>query len=118
MPSTATWLYPICLVALQIISVGGSIGDLNFVYLFMPTEDRLTYYTFYYSVSSLMSFLGSFIGAQYITRTDGKSFTVLGLSVSNVQLLMLLQTVGFLVFLVAFALLRKGFDEKEKALAV
>ena len=116
MPSTATWLYPICLVALQIISVGGSIGDLNFVYLFMPTEDRLTYYTFYYSVSSLMSFLGSFIGAQYITRTDGKSFFVLGLSVSNVQLLMLFQTVGFFVFLVAFALLRKGFDEKEKAL--
>ena len=115
-PVTVHWLYPIVFILYQVLSVGMSIADSNFAYLFMPEKDRLTYYSFYYSISTIASFLGAFIGAQYISLTQGRGLTVLGISLSNVQLLMVIQAAFFSVFIVALGFMRKRLAEEEKAI--
>ena len=109
-PANVAWLYPLAYVILQIVSVGINIADTNFVYLFMPEEDRLTYYSFYYMISSLASFLGSFLGAQYIILLAGRGFSLLGIPLTSVQMLMLIQAV---LCTVATTLL--GFKKKRLA---
>ena len=117
-PATAKWLYPIVFVVFQIITVGAGVADINFVYLFMPNEDRLTYYSFYYASATVMSFLGSFVGAQYITFSAGKTFTVLGITLANVQLLMLLQVLFFALAMILFTLFRKRLALSEREILV
>ena len=100
-PSTVSWLYPMAYVIVQIATVGESIADMDFIYRFMPKKDRLTYYSFYYLSSAVMVFIGAFLGAQYITYTDGKRFSLFGAVLSNVQLLVLIQS-ALLFFVVLY----------------
>lgn len=117
-PSTAYWLYPMIFIFSQIVTIGVGVSDFNFAYLFMPEEDRLTYHAFYYSSSTVLSFLGSLFGAQYITMTAGKSFTFLGITLANVQLLMLLQAFAFILLVAIFAVLRRSLVAEEKKRAI
>ena len=113
-PATAKWLYPIVFVVFQIITVGSGVADINFVYLFMPNEDRLTHYSFYYASTTLLNFLGSFVGAQYITLTKGRAFTILGITFANVQLLMVFQAIFFLLAVALFAVMRRRLALAER----
>ncbi len=116
-PATVRWLYPIVFIVFQILSVGTGVGNMHFVYLFMPEENRLAYYSFHYSTATVMGFLGSFLGAQFITLTVGRSFSFLGITLANVQLLMLLQALAFGLLILLFAAFRKGLAEEERCLA-
>ena len=100
-PANIRWLYPILYVVFQIIMVGISTADVNFIFLFMPEKDRLTYHAFNFVTGVVAEFIGAFLGAQFITRTAGKTFHILGQDVANVRLLMLLQAIFFFI-LVAF----------------
>ena len=117
-PATAYWLYPLLHVLIQIASVGLGIADMNFIYLFMPKKDRVTFYSFYYVTNTIFSFLGAFVGAQYIIYTDGKIFQLLGIPLANVQLLRLLYAICFMALTILFAFLRRGFVKQEKELAL
>ncbi len=112
-PANVIWLYPLMFVIAQVVSVGAGVADLNFVYLFMPEKDRLTYYSFYYMSAALAVFCGSFVGAQFITLTAGKTISLFGLSLANVQVLMLLQSALFVVMVAVFALLRQRLCDAE-----
>ena len=94
-PENVRWLYPVMFLLMQVLSVGVGIADTNLCYLFMPERDRVTFHAFYYSVSTVASFLGSLIGATFITRSAGKSFEIFGIELANVQMLMLAQATIF-----------------------
>ena len=94
------------------------VANFNFIYLFMPEKDRLTYYSFYYSTATVMSFLGSFFGAQFITRTQGRIFSILGISLAPVQALMLIQMLAFIVIICIFAAFRRSLAEEEIKLRI
>ena len=115
-PATAYWLYPLLHVLIQISSVGLGIADMNFIYLFMPKKDRVTYYSFYYVTNTIFSFLGAFVGAQYIIYTEGKTFQLFGITLANVQLLRLLYAICFMALAILFAFMRKSFARQEKEL--
>ena len=117
-PSTVRWLYPIIFVLYQVVTVGTGIADVNFTYLFMPEKDRLTYYAFYYSYSTILSFLGSFVGARYITLTDGKTFEIFGTAVANVQLLQVLQAACLAVSMLVYVFMRRKLVSAEKECAL
>ena len=101
-PANIRWLYPILYVVFQIIMVGISTADVNFIFLFMPEKDRLTYHAFNFVTGVVAEFIGAFLGAQFITRTAGKTFHILGQEVANVRLLMLLQAIFFFVVVAFF----------------
>jgi hypothetical protein len=63
-----------------------------------------------------MSFVGSFFGAQFITRTQGRVFSLLGIRFAPVQMLMLIQTLIFAVIVCIFASFRRSLNEEEKIL--
>lgn len=113
-PKNVAWLYPVIFIIQQVVTVGVSIADINFSYLFMPEKDRLTYYSLYYSSATVASFLGAFVGAQYIIFTEGKSLSFLGIPFANVQLLMLLQAAGALLTVVVFSALLKCLHRAEQ----
>jgi Na+/melibiose symporter-like transporter len=115
-PATVRWLYPIIFVFAQLVTVGVNVANFNFIYMFMPEKDRLTYYSFYYSTATVMSFVGSFFGAQFITRTQGRVFSLLGIRFAPVQMLMLIQTLIFAVIVCIFASFRRSLNEEEKIL--
>ena len=115
-PANVRWLYPLIFVFYQVVAVGQGIADINFAYLFMPEEDRLTYHSFYYMVATVLGFLGSLFGAQYIIYTEGKTFALLGMELASVQLLMFLQSVAFVLIVSVFAILRPRLVEQEKAI--
>lgn len=106
-PSTVRWLYPLMFVLSQVSSVGVGIADVNFAYLFMPEKDRMTYYSFYYASATLMSFFGTLVGAGCITLTEGRAISLFGISLANVQLLMLLQAAFLAIGVLVLAVLRK-----------
>ena len=112
-PATVHWLYPAAYIALQIVSVGKGIAETDFIYRFMPAEDRLNYHSFYYVTHSLSAFVGAFIGAQYITLTEGRSFDILGTTFANVQLLMLAKAVLFILAICLFTSFRKPLSAEE-----
>ena len=115
LPVNVRWLYPVLFVLMQIVTVGTGIADINYVYLFMPEKDRLAYYSFYYAVSTVASFLGSLAGASFITKTASKSLSLFGAPIESVQLLMLLQAVLHILGILAFARLRRWLVREEKA---
>ena len=112
-PATARWLYPLIFVFSQVVTVGVGVANFNFIYLFMPEKDRLTYYSFYYSTATVTSFLGSFFGARFITRTQGRVFNLFGISLAPVQALMMIQTLAFMVIICIFASFRRSLNEEE-----
>ena len=61
----------------------------------------------------MTSFLGSFLGAQFITRTQGRVFNLFGISLAPVQALMLIQTLAFMVIICIFASFRRSLNEEE-----
>ena len=97
----------------QLVTVGVNVANFNFIYMFMPEKDRLTYYSFYYSTATVMSFVGSFFGARFITRTQGRVFSLLGISFAPVQMLMLIQTLILAVIVCIFASFRRSLNEEE-----
>ena len=113
-PSTVRWLYPLMFVLSQVSSVGVGIADVNFVYLFMPEKDRMTYYSFYYASATLMSFFGTLVGARYITLTEGRAISLFGISLANAQLLMLLQAAFLAIGVLVLAVLRKRLALAER----
>ncbi len=117
-PSTVRWLYPLVFVLSQVVTVGTNVANFNFIYMFMPEENRLTYYSFYYATATVMSFVGSFFGAQFITRTEGRIFSLLGISFAPVQLLMLIQALVFTFLVCVFASLRKSLCEAENLMKI
>ena len=115
-PATVRWLYPVVFVLFQVVTVGMGVANMNFIYLFMPEENRLTYYSFYYASATVMNFFGSLLGAQFITRTEGQILSLLGIRFAPVQLLMLIQALGVAAIVGVFTVLRKPMDEEEKIL--
>jgi hypothetical protein len=117
-PSTVHWLYPMLYLLSQIIGVGSNIAAMNFVYLFMPNEDRLTYYTFYYALVTVTGFVGAFVGAQVVIATEGRDLSMFGIPMASTQLLMLLHASTLAVLVLFFALRRKRLDAKEREMTV
>ena len=117
-PSTVHWLYPMLYLLSQIIGVGSNIAAMNFVYLFMPAEDRLTYYTFYYALVTVTGFVGAFIGAQVVIASEGRALSIFGIPMASAQLLMLLHASTLAVLVLFFALRRKRLDAKEREMTV
>ena len=112
-PATVRWLYPLIFIFAQVVTVGVGVANFNFIYMFMPEKDRLTYYSFYYSTATIMSFVGSFFGAQFITRTQGGIFNLFGISLAPVQALMMIQTLVFTVIICIFSAFRRSLNEEE-----
>ena len=116
-PASVQWLYPAVYVVTQIVAVGKGIADTDFVFRFMPEEDRLNYHSFYYITHSFSAFIGAFIGAQYITLTEGRDFVILGMPFANVQLLMLAKAALFIIGIFLLASFRKELSKEEEIAA-
>ena len=116
-PSTVLWLYPALYLLSLLVNVGGNVASANFVYLFMPEEDRLTYYTFYYGLVTVTGFIGAFIGARVVIATEGKTLSMFGLPLASAQLLMLLHAGVWALLVGILAFKRRALDAKEREMA-
>ena len=64
----------------------------------MPEENRTAYLGFHSLATTIVTFLGNFVGTQFITATQGTSITLFGYRMMPIQYMMILPFLG-LIFL-------------------
>ncbi len=70
-------------------------------YQHMPEENRTAYLGFHSLATTIVTFLGNFVGTQFITATQGTSITLFGYRMIHIQYMMILPFLG-LIFLSAW----------------
>ncbi len=85
-PSNYVFLYIVIKLLAFFASVGLNITAANILYLNIPEENRTSCVAFYTMAANLCSFAGMGLGTLYLGVTEGMSFSMLGLTVSNLQL--------------------------------
>lgn len=79
------------------LSLGSSISNSNLIYLALPEEDQTCYLSFYQILASAASLLGMSIGTWVVAAMGDSSLTLFGFSFTSVPVLLLAQTVLYLM---------------------
>lgn len=84
------FLYPVFLVYAFMLSPGLNLVFSNLPYMNIPEKDQTNYIGFYASMNNLAAFLGVLLGREFIKRTNKLSIQVIGISMGNKQLILIL----------------------------
>jgi len=79
------------------LSLGSSISNSNLIYLALPEKDQTCYLTFYQILGNSATLLGMSIGTWVVAAMGDSALTLLGFSFSSVPVLLLTQTVLYLL---------------------
>lgn len=91
-------LYPAIRIVQHIISalfIATPYADLQ--YMNLPKEDRTNYLSFYILILNAFTLLGLMCGTWFVSLEPNLSFTVLGVPVGNIQVLIATEGVGFIL---------------------
>ncbi len=95
--SNYVWVMLVVRLSQHLIGVGMNLAYANFPFLNLPKEDQSNYLVFYTLLINLAGFLGLTFSTWFISATETLSFTILGISYTNVQLLVAVQGFGQLI---------------------
>ena len=91
-------LYPAVRIVQHIISalfIATPYADLQ--YMNLPREDRTNYLSFYILILNAFTLLGLMCGTWFVALEPNLSFSVLGIGIGNIQLLIAVEGVGFIL---------------------
>lgn len=81
------WVYPIVLLALHILSPAINLVHSNLAFYKIPRENQTVYLSFYSTVANIAAILGNLFATQFMLRTEGMMFNILGINMHPGQLL-------------------------------
>jgi len=91
------WLYPTVRIYQHIVGVALNITYANVIYINLPESDQTNYLSFHQLGSSVFSFLGMMVGTGLVALIGEHAWTLLGMTFTSVQSLLLLQALGNIV---------------------
>ena len=106
------WLYGVGTVLCAFVMGGYSLGGANLPYFNAPKEGLSSCLAFYSTFSSIMGFVGAWVGKVFIRETEGKIIEVFGLELKNGAYVSFIPFFGS--FLVSALILVVYFVDKKK----
>jgi hypothetical protein len=106
-PLNYIWLMLAVRFPQHFVGVGQNVCYANMQYLNMPKEHRTCFTAFYQLVSNTGSLLGLMTGTAFVAATADVSFNILGITISNVPMLILFDSALELVIAVYVLIFRK-----------
>ncbi len=101
------FLYPVFLVYAFMISPGLNLVFSNLPYMNIPENGQTNYIGFYASMNNMAAFLGVLLGREFIKHTNTLSIDILGISMGNKQLILILTAAIMLVAVISIFFLSK-----------
>ena len=106
------WWYGVGTVLCAFVMGGYSLGGANLPYFNAPKEGLSSCLAFYSTFSSIMGFVGAWVGKVFIRETEGKIIEVFGLELKNGAYVSFIPFFGS--FLVSALILVVYFVDKKK----
>ena len=104
-PGNYVWLMLAVRLTQHVIGVGINLAYANLPFINLPKEDQSNYLVFYTLLVNFSGFVGLTVSTWFISLTEGCAFSLFGLSLDNVPILILMQGIGQL--LVGFFVYRR-----------
>jgi len=101
------FLYPVSVIYAFMITPGINLVFSNIPYINIPEKDQTVYIGFYSSMNNLAALLGVTTGKEFIRMTEGKTISLLGISMQNKQYMMLLTAAVMMVSAILIYFLQK-----------
>ncbi len=103
--TSCVWLYPVVVLMCFLLSPAINLVMANMAFYNIPKTNQTIYLSFNSTVSMIGAILGNLFATQFMLRTEGMSFRVLGVSMINNQFLpmitgLLVVALGVIVFFI------------------
>ena len=85
-------------------AVGAKPGNIQFVK--MPATNQTAFCSFYSVFVSIGSLIGIFLGNQFFRLTEGRYFTMFGLTITNYQWMTMIQFVLMVMLIIYLVIIR------------
>ena len=106
-------LYPVTLIAAFFLAIGINLSFTGIPYVNIPKKNQTAYIGFYSTAANLAALLGVTFGRFFIQWTDGVRLSLLGFSLGNKQLLVLLTAALMLLATAGIFWIRRGLPGEE-----
>lgn len=87
------FVYPMALILAYVFAIGINLAFTGIPYVNMPQKNQTMFIGFYSSMNNLAALLGVTLGKYFVLGTEWLKFDVLGFSVGNKQLLMVVTAI-------------------------
>jgi len=107
------WLYPVIAVFAYLMAVGINLSFSAIPYVNMPKQNQTMSIGFYSTAANLSALVGLTLGREFVLRMEGVRVSLFGMTLGNLQLLMLVTAVAMAVATLLIYLLQRNLPRPE-----